>query len=105
MTKLRRIVLVVALTALMVAVTFVNSALSQPPGEHPPAEHPKLHACESLASASAAQEQQLPEAIPDPEQQGKGPPEPEASSLPHGDEHSAVQEVAEAHGCPGAIRK
>jgi hypothetical protein len=78
---MRRIVLILALTALLVAVALAGSAWGQP---LPPQE-----SCEGLVQAVTAQDE---EAIPKKAKQDKHPGQ--------GDEHSAAREVASEHRCP-----
>ncbi len=78
---MRRIVLVLALTALMVAVALAGSALGQTVTEP---------GCGGLEQAAHAQEEPAPQ-----------PPleEKEFADRSQGEAHSAVQEVQSAHGC------
>ena len=82
---MRRIVLVLALTALLVAWALASSALAQ-----------GVQGCAGLQAADDAQDPQLlpPRAVgPAP------PPEGAATNPSQGEEHSAVEERGVAHHC------
>ncbi len=81
---MRRIVLVLALTALLVAVALAGSALGQT------VEDPE---CEGLEQAATAQEEPAPQPPPLEEK------EKEFADRSQGEVHSAVPGVQSAHGC------
>ncbi len=88
---MRRIVLLLALTALLVAVGVTGSALAQPAVGK---------GCEGLTNASETQEPApLPEALehnPTKEIPIGGVPNPS-----QGEEHSQIEDPLQAHQCPG----
>jgi hypothetical protein len=81
---MRRIVLVLALTALLVAVALAGSALGQPVTEP---------GCGGLEQAATAQEEPAPQPPPLEEK------EQQFSDRSQGEVHSVVPEVQSAHGC------
>jgi hypothetical protein len=82
---MRRIVLVLALTALLVAVALAGSALGQPVTEQP--------GCGGLGQAATAQAEPAPQPPPREEKEEQFP------DRSQGEVHSVVPVVQSTHGC------